>query len=146
MEESIGAKRGEQVVVFRLGQETYGIDIFRVQEIIRLCEITPIPGASPHLRGLINLRGTTLPVVDLRLRFQIPVGADEDARIIVVESEQGNIGLIVDSVREVLTLTHGQIEATPSIFTGPTAALVRGVAQHGDGLITMLDLDQAIAA
>ena len=89
----------EQLVVFRLDSETYGIDIFRVNEIIRLREITPIPQAEAHIRGLVNLRGKTIPVVDLRTRFGLySAEASEQARIIVVDTDEGNVGVIVDEV------------------------------------------------
>jgi len=137
----------EQLVIFRLATESYGIDIFRVNEIIRLREITPIPQSVPHIRGLVNLRGKTIPVVDLRLRFLLSETSDtEHSRIIVVESEHGNIGVIVDEVKEVLTVESSQIEDTPSLATGMSSDFVRGVAKCGGNLVTLLDLDKALSA
>src|SRR6476619_3246865 len=105
----------EQLVVFCLDKESYGIEIFRVNEIIRLREITPIPRTGHHIRGLVNLRGKTIPVVDLHARFSLDSVEDSDStRIIVVESDQGNVGIVVDEVKEVITLTPEQIEQTPA--------------------------------
>lgn len=135
------------MVVFRLGGEAYGIDIFRVNEIIRLREITPIPGTEFHVRGLVNLRGKTIPVVDLRARFGVDAGNDEETmRIIVVESERGNVGIVVDEVREVITLKPEQVENTPPLVASVSTEFVRGVAKQSNSLITLLDLDKALAA
>ena len=137
----------EQLVVFRLATESYGIDIFRVNEIIRLREITPIPQSLPHIRGLVNLRGKTIPVVDLRTRFMLASAEDTDnARIIVVESGDGNIGVIVDEVKEVLTIESINIEDTPPLVTGMSNEFVRGVAKCSGNLVTLLDLDKALSA
>ena len=137
--------KDEQVVVFRLEAERYGIDIFRVNEIIRIREITPIPHTEPHVRGLVNLRGKTIPVVDLRLRFGIATKESTDkARIIVVEAESGQVGLVVDEVCEVGTLAPGSIEPPPSLVGGLGSDFVRGVARRDGRLIALLDLDQTL--
>jgi purine-binding chemotaxis protein CheW len=137
----------EQNVIFRLGPESYGIDIFLVNEIIRLREITPIPKSASHIRGLVNLRGKTIPVVDLRLRFMMSQSEDTDStRIIVVESEQGNIGIVVDAVTEVITVKPEQVDETPPLVATATADFVRGVAKQDDHLITLLNLEKAMTA
>lgn len=137
----------EQNVVFRLGSESYGINIFLVNEIIRLREITPIPKAEAYIRGLVNLRGKTIPVVDLRVRFYLPCAEDTDSsRIIVVESEQGNVGIVVDEVTEVITVQPEQVDETPPLVAEVTAAFVRGVAKQDDHLITLLNLEKALVA
>ncbi|MBS1708724.1 MAG: purine-binding chemotaxis protein CheW [Armatimonadetes bacterium] len=136
-----------QTVVFRLADEAYGIDIFRVNEIIRLREITSIPKTDAHVRGLVNLRGKTIPVLDLRARFNLQQGEEtENTRIIVVESDNGNVGIVVDAVTEVMTLQSDQIEDTPSLVTDVDNDFVRGVARRNESLITLLDLDKALAA
>ena len=136
-----------QTVVFRLGPEFYGIDIFRVNEIIRLREITPIPRTEAHIRGLVNLRGKTIPVVDLRVRMNLPEEADsESTRIIVVETDHGNIGIVVDSVTEVVSIPNGTIDEAPQLVDNLAADFVRGVAKRESDLITLLDLDHALAA
>lgn len=137
----------QQTVVFSLGEESYGIDIFRVNEIIRLREITPVPRTEAHLRGLVNLRGKTIPVVDLRARLTLDTAPDsETTRIIVVDTENGHVGIVVDAVREVITLQSDQIEPTPALVTEFETDFVQGVARSQEGLITLLDLDKALAA
>ncbi len=137
----------QQTVVFRLGGESYGIEIFRVNEIIRIREITPIPRTESHIRGLVNLRGKTIPVVDLRARLNMASQEDSDTtRIIVVEGEHGNVGIVVDAVTEVITLENQQIEDTPPLVANLSTDFVRGVAKEEGHLITLLDLDKALAA
>jgi purine-binding chemotaxis protein CheW len=137
----------EQLVVFRLDNESYGIEIFRVNEIIRLREITPIPRTGNHIRGLVNLRGKTIPVVDLHARFSLAPTEDTDAtRIIVVESDQGNVGVVVDEVKEVMTLDQDNVEQTPALVASVGTEFVRGVAKQSGQLITLLDLDKALAS
>lgn len=146
--DTIGTTHGEhQTVVFRLATESYGIEIFRVNEIIRIREITPIPRTEHHIRGLVNLRGKTIPVVDLRARLGLGESEDtESSRIIVVEGTQGNVGVVVDAVTEVVILTDQQIEGTPPLVANFNTDFVRGIAKEGDHLITLLDLDKALAA
>lgn len=137
----------QQLVVFRLDNESYGIEIFRVNEIIRLREITPIPRTGHHIRGLVNLRGKTIPVVDLHARFLLaPVDDTDSTRIIVVESEQGNVGIVVDEVKEVITLQPDQIEQTPALVASVSIDFVRGVAKQANQLITLLDLDKTLCS
>ncbi|MBA4292891.1 chemotaxis protein CheW [bacterium] len=146
LDESVIAE-DQQTVVFRLAGESYGIEIFRVNEIIRLREITPVPRTEPHVRGLVNLRGKTIPVIDLRSRFSLPTAEETDSsRIIVVDSESGQIGVVVDAVTEVLTLQGEQIDKTPALVSDPDNQFVRAVAKTNDRLITLLDLDFALAA
>lgn len=142
-----GANGEQQTVVFRLADESYGIEIFRVNEIIRLREITPVPRTEAHVRGLVNLRGKTIPVIDLRTRFCLPESTESDSsRIIVVDSDSGQIGVVVDAVTEVLTLHEDQIDETPGLVADLNTQFVRAVAKTNDKLITLLDLDHALAA
>ena len=137
----------QQTVVFRMGEESYGIDIFRVHEIIRMREITPIPRTNTYVRGIINLGGKTIPVVDLSVRLQLDSPEEtDDTRIIVVENESGNIGIIVDEVTEVITLQADQIEDTPALVTDVSTDFVKAVARCDDHLITLLDLDNTLTA
>lgn len=137
----------QQTVVFELGEEQFGVDIFRVNEIIRLPEVTQIPKTDPNLMGLVNLRGENIPVIDLKGRLGLPGGESTDrARIIVIESETGHTGILVDQVQEVITLKGEQIERAPSIASDPSNDFIVGVARHNDSLISLLDLDQVLAA
>ncbi len=146
LDESVVAE-DQQTVVFRLAGESYGIEIVRVNEIIRLREITPVPRTEAHVRGLVNLRGKTIPVIDLRSRFSLPTAEETDSsRIIVVDSESGQIGVVVDAVTEVLTLQGEQIDKTPTLVSDPDNQFVRAVAKTNDRLITLLDLDFALTS
>lgn len=136
-----------QLVVFQLGEESFGIDIFRVNEIIRLKEITPLPGTESHVKGLINLRGKTIPVIDLRLRLGMPAIASTDAsRIIVVNVGRENIGVIVDAVTEVLNLSQSDLQPTPDLVSEVNTEFIWSLARRHDRILTLLNLDQAIAA
>lgn len=136
-----------QTVVFRLSGESYGIDIFRVNEIIRMRDITPIPRTEAHIRGLVNLRGKTIPVVDLRVRMGLEVVEETDSsRIIVVDAEDGQVGIIVDAVNEVVTLEGQHIEPTPSLANDDQTEFVEAVAKRDAELVTLLNLDRALAA
>lgn len=138
----------QQLVVFRIGSELYGIDIFRIHEIIRRRGITAIPGTPDHLLGLVNLRGKTVPVVDLGRLFGIDdsPNAEDSERIVVVESEQGNIGLMVDEVREVATVSLESIDEAPEMLVSACVEFIKGIAKRESELISVLDLDKALAA
>ena len=130
----------EQIVVFQLGKESYGIDVFRVTEIIRLREITAIPRTELHIRGLVNLRGKTIPVVDLRARFCLEASEDDDStRIIVIDTEQGNVGIVVDAVREVVTLSPDEVEPAPAMVgSSRDRAIAHGFRIRSASLLTPL--------
>jgi len=109
--EVAGSLESSQCVVFSLGDEWYGVDIFQVREIIRVPPVTKIPGAPYWAEGVINLRGGVIPVLDLRKRFGMPPGPeDADRRIVVVELGDQTIGIVVDGVSEVLEIEAGAIE------------------------------------
>lgn len=134
-----------QLVVFTLVSESFGIDIFRVHEIIRIREITPIPRTAPHVRGLLNLRGRTVPVVDLHCRFGLAPTEETDAtRIIVVETDAGNVGMVVDAVAEVMQASGDQVEPPPSLVSDDATEFVRGVLKVDGRLITLLDLNEVL--
>jgi purine-binding chemotaxis protein CheW len=136
-----------QTIVFKLGDECYGVDIFRVNEIIRMRDITPIPRTEPHIRGLVNLRGKTIPVVDLKLRLGMDAFSESDStRIIVLDSEDGTVGILVDEVREVVSLDPEKVDSAPALVTDLDTDFVGGVAKSDHGLITLLNLDRALAA
>ncbi len=136
----------EQIVVFRLGPELYGVDIFRVSEIVRPQATTRLPQSESHVRGLIDLRGKTIPVLDLGSRLGLPAAeASDKSRVVVVEGETGLVGLAVDEVREVLTIDAAQTEAPPAAAGQGSGEYVRGVTKRADRLIVLLDLDRALA-
>ena len=131
-----------QIVICELADEHYGLDIARVFEIIRHQPVTPVPRAPAFVKGVINLRGRIIPVVDLRGRFCMPeTEATKESRIVVAESGSTRVGLIVDSVSEVLLVPMDAIEATPEVAAGDDAEYLRGIAKLGDRLVLLLELD-----
>ncbi len=135
-----------QVIVFRLGEERYGVDISQVREIIRPSQITRIPNAPEFVEGVINLRGQITTIVNLRKRFgMLPKPIDNDTRIIVVEHNNAIIGMMVDTVNEVKYLPQKDIEALPSIITArEEAKFLKGVGKLPDGLLILIDLNKVL--
>ncbi|HHV81477.1 TPA: chemotaxis protein CheW [bacterium] len=133
-----------QLVVFSLLNENYGIDIYKVQEIIQYRDITYVPKAPPFVKGVINLRGRIIPVIDLKERFGLPEKeVTPDTRIIVVEISSQTIGLIVDSVTEVLRIPNTNIEPPPPVTT-IEADFIEGVGKLDERLIIILDIDRIL--
>ncbi|MBE3573327.1 MAG: chemotaxis protein CheW [Moorella humiferrea] len=134
-----------QLVVFQLAGETYGVDINYVQEIIRMQNITPIPRTPAFIEGVINLRGRIIPVIDLHKRFHLPQGeVTNNTRIMVVEMGRVTVGMIVDSVSEVLRLPVASIEPPPSMISGIDVAYLKGVGKWNERLIILLDLERVL--
>ncbi|NLO97190.1 MAG: chemotaxis protein CheW [Peptococcaceae bacterium] len=133
----------EQLVTFSLGSEEFGIDIMKVQEIIRIPPITRVPKAPDFVEGVINLRGNVIPVVNLRTRFGMPPEEETDlSRIIVLQIDNKVFGVRVDGVTEVMRLSQDSIEPPPPIALGLDANFIRGVGKIGDRLLILLKLDQ----
>jgi len=133
------------LVTFQLGREEYGVEIASVQEIIRATDITPVPGAPSHVRGVINLRGKIIPVVDLRKRFALaPVATADDQRIIVVELGEKRIGMLVDSVSQVIKIPSGLVEEMPEEATSVDENFIRGVGKLDNRLVIILDLNRSL--
>ena len=143
--ETLQQQDEQQLVVFDLSTESYGVDIGEVREIIRLQEITKVPRTPEFVEGVINLRGGVIPVIDLRKRFDLPI-ADEtrDNRIVVVDIGGQNIGVIVDAVTEVLRISIGSIEPPASVITTAESEYLLGSAKLDDRLIILLDLKQVL--
>lgn len=141
-----GAINGElQLVVFKLGQEEYGIPITQVQEINRLTTPTKIPKAPVFVEGVINLRGKIIPVVDLRKRFGLAQEEhSEESRIVVADIAGNTIGVTVDSVNEVIRIPVANIEPTPSIATNIGSEYLSGVGKVNDRLLILLDLNKIL--
>jgi purine-binding chemotaxis protein CheW len=136
-----------QVVSFRLGGEEYGVDIAQVQEIIRLVEITHVPRAPRFMEGVINLRGQLIPIIDLRTRFGMPrIAATKSTRIVVTEIGSKKVGIVVDSVSEVLNIPIENVEAAPEMVSGVGTEYIQGVGKINDRLIIMLDLTMVITS
>ncbi|CAA7602972.1 CheW-like domain protein [Acididesulfobacillus acetoxydans] len=136
----------EQLVTFSLGAEEFGMDIMRVQEIIRIPPITRVPKAPRHVEGVTNLRGNVIPIVNLRVRFGLTPAEETDlSRIIVLQAEKKVFGIRVDAVTEVLRLDTAAIEPPPPVAMGLDAQFIRGVGKVGERLLILLDLDQVMA-
>jgi purine-binding chemotaxis protein CheW len=137
-----------QLVVFTLAGEAFGLPIERVESIIQIQAITVVPNARPYVVGVTNLRGTVLPVIDLRRRFNLPSLAErDDQRIVVVLYNEEKIGLRVDAVSQVLRLPLDAIEPPPPLVTAAVhAGFITGVAKVEDQLIILLDLEKVLAA
>lgn len=135
-----------QLVSFNLGDEEYGVDILRVQEINRMVHITRVPKAPEFVEGVINLRGKVIPIVDLRKRFGLCAKPhDKNTRIIVVDIDGRTVGLIVDGVSEVLRFSMDTIEPPPPMVTGVDAEYIWGVGKLEDRLLILLDLSKVLA-
>lgn len=131
-----------QLVVFELGDESYGVDISRVQDINRMQEITEIPHAPESVVGVINLRGRVIPVIDLRKRFGLPAAPNtKDTRIVVVHMEHNLIGMIVDAVSKVLRIPADIVEPPSPVLASIDSSYLRGIAKLDDNLVVLLDLD-----
>jgi purine-binding chemotaxis protein CheW len=134
-----------QVVGFRIGEETFGVRIGSVREIVRVPEITTVPNAQETIEGVINLRGKIIPVVDLRKRFgQIEITTDKKNRILVVELGNKLVGLIVNSASEVLKIPPSEIESPGSVFADGESSYVTGVGKLKGRLIILLDISKLL--
>jgi purine-binding chemotaxis protein CheW len=130
-----------QVIGFRIGEETYGVRISTVREIVRVPEITPVPNAPEGIEGVINLRGKIIPVMDLRKRFGLSeICTDKKSRILVVEVENQLLGLIVNSASEVLKIPPSEIEAPGRMFAEGESGYITGVGKLGSRLIILLEI------
>ncbi len=133
-----------------LENEAYGIGVLKVREIIRLQKITPVPQMPPFVKGVINLRGRVIPVVDLRVKFGVKAEFAERTCIVVVQVKLQNeqtvqMGLIVDSVEEVVTLQAGEIEPTPEFGAKIDTAYLLGMAKVKGAVKTLLDIDRVVS-
>ncbi|PHS04823.1 MAG: chemotaxis protein CheW [Blastopirellula sp.] len=134
-----------QIVSFRLAQEEYGIEITKVQEIILMGEITRVPQTPHFIKGLINLRNTVIPIVDLRLRFSLEEQESTDeTRIMVMNVAGKTIGIIVDAVSEVLRITHTQIAPPPPTVAGLGREYLTGLVKLEKRLLILLDIDKIL--
>lgn len=135
-----------QVVSFSLSNEEYGVDIGQVQEINRMVSITHVPRAPHFMEGVINLRGQLIPIIDLRTRFGMPRSEPtKNTRIVVTEIGSKRVGIVVDSVSEVLRIPLDQVEDAPEMIAGVETEYIRGVGKVDDRLIIMLDLARVIS-
>ncbi len=135
-------------VTFRLENESYGINVSQVREVLRVAEIAPVPGTPDYVLGIINLRGNVVTVMDTRKRFglrQRDLGGDEDAtRIVIIEVEDQEVGIMVDSVAEVVDIRESDIETAPSVGSDNTSRYIQGVTSRDGELLILVDLNKLL--
>ncbi len=136
-------------LTFKMGNEEYGIEIMKVVEIIGVMEITAVPRTPDFIRGVINLRGKIIPIVDLRQKFDLPRKEDTERTCIIVvqiqrEAQNTIMGIIVDDVSEVLYIGADQIEPTPSFGANVETEFIMGVGQINRDVVMLLDIDKVL--
>ncbi len=148
--QAVLAKAGKYLT-FKLGAEEYGLEILKVQEIIKMMEITKVPRTPDYVRGVINLRGKVIPVVDLRLKFGMDAKETTDKTCVIVVQVRRNdatvtMGIIVDEVSEVLDITGEQIEPPPEFGTTVDTAFILGMGKVAKKVIMLLDADKVLSS
>jgi purine-binding chemotaxis protein CheW len=134
-----------QLVTFKLEEETYGVNVMQVQEVLRVTEIAPVPGAPYFVLGIINLRGNVVTVIDTRSRFGLSAtDLTDNSRIVIIEGEGQVVGILVDSVAEVVELRESQIDTAPNVGNEETARYIQGVYTSGDGLLIVVDINKLL--
>lgn len=145
-EEEIIVEEEHQHVTFLIGDETYGVGVGKVKEIIGMAEITHVPNTAHFMEGVINLRGSVVPVVDMRKRFQMePKKYDAFTVIIIVEVKERLIGMIVDSVSDVINIPVSSIQSTPHFTSKIETDFIEGIGQMGEYLVIILDVDRILS-
>lgn len=130
-------------VTFKLENETYCINVMQVQEVLRLTEIAPVPGAPPYVIGIINLRGNVVTITDMRKKFGLGSRETDDAsRIIIAEIKNNVVGILVDSVADVVDLRASEVETAPNVGNEETNKYIQGVSSRDGELLILVDLDK----
>lgn len=141
----------QRYLTFRLGDATYGIGILKVQEIIGLMHVTPVPCVPSYVRGVINLRGRVIPVVDLRARFKMLLSPDTDRTCIVITQVEGpdglvTMGIVVEDVAEVVDIPLDLVEAVPEFGAGIKTEFLLGMGRLDSSVVMLLDIDSVLSA
>ncbi len=135
-----------QWVTFFLDNEKYGINVMQVQEVLRMTEIAPVPGAPDYVLGIINLRGNVVTVIDTRKRFGLPEQeADDATRIVIIEAGNQVVGIVVDSVAEVVDLRASDIETAPNVGNDESSKYIQGVTSRGEQLLILVDVNKLLS-
>lgn len=139
------ATDGKQFLTFSLGEELYGVDILRVQEIKGYTTVTKIPNTPPHIKGVLNLRGTIVPVIELRTKFGMAMIDYTMFTVIVVVVVQDKVmGLVVDAVSDVLNIATKDIQSSPEFGKNVDVTFINGIGKSGDRLVALLDIDRLL--
>lgn len=134
-----------QWVTFKLDGEKYGINVTQVREVLRNIEITPVPGASSYVLGIINLRGNVVTVMDTRSRFGLAsIEYNKESRIIIIETRDQIVGLLVDSIAEVVDILQSQIELTPNMSSDDSSKYIRGVYSKNGELLILVEIEKVL--
>jgi len=135
----------KKIIVFALGHEEYGVEVEKVKTIERMQPMTRVPKTPAFIKGVINLRGVVIPIIDPRSRFGLPEQAVTDnSRMIIVAANQIEVGMIVDSANDVIDLDEDLVESPPEIVGGIRAKYLDGIAKIGDRLLVLLNLEQVL--
>lgn len=146
---SLTHQEGKYLTI-RLQEELYGVNVGAILQIIAIPQITPIPNTPDYVKGVINLRGKIIPVIDLRLKFNLPLAKyDERTSIVIIRIKRDSgdiyIGIIVDTVIEVMDIQNDQIEPPPSFGTSINTGFIHGMAKVKDKVVTLLDIEQVLS-
>jgi len=134
-------------VTFRLGDEAYGINVMQVQEVLRMTEIAPVPGAPHYVLGIINLRGNVVTVLDTRARFGLEAReTDDSTRIVIIETDGHIVGILVDSVAEVVNLRGSEIETAPNVGNSESSRYIQGVYSRDGDILILVDVNKLLSA
>ena len=132
-------------VTFHMDRETYGINVTQVREVLRITEIAPVPGAPDYVLGIINLRGNVVTVMDTRKRFSLPPTETTDStRIVIIEVDGQEVGVMVDSVAEVVDIRQSNIEAAPNVGNDDASRYIQGVSSLDGNLLILIDLNKLL--
>ncbi|WP_018953905.1 chemotaxis protein CheW [Thioalkalivibrio sulfidiphilus] len=135
-----------QYVTFRLAEETYAINVMQVQEVLRVSEIAPVPGAPHYVLGIVNLRGNVVTVIDARRRLGLePREPDDASRVVIIEVSNQVVGILVDSVAEVIELGAAEIEPAPNVGNDESSKYIQGVASRDGELTIVVDLNKLLS-
>lgn len=144
-----GANGSNQVLTFTLGMETYGVDILRVQEIRGWAQVTRIPQSPPHVLGVLNLRGSIVPIVDLRMRFRLERAEYTAVTVIIVlsvETTAGrrDLGVVVDGVSDVIDIKSADLKPAPDLGSQVSTEFIQGLMTVGENMVMLLDIDRLV--
>ncbi len=135
-----------QWVTFHLEEEKYGVPVEQVKEVLRYTEITPVPGAPDYVLGIINLRGNVVTILDTRKRFALDEREpDDETRFVILEVADQTVGILVDSVSEVMRLRQSEIEHAPNVGNDESSKYIQGVASRESNLLILVDLDKLLS-
>ena len=144
---SVDASDVKQLISFTVGEEEFGLELQRVKEVIRMCQITWLPRAPYYMKGVISLRGEVIPIINLRERLGLPaIRQTSSTRIIVVELKGRKVGIVVDSASQVVRLPGEQIDPAPQAMSKVAEELISGIGKLDERLIVLLDIDSVVTS